>query len=91
MIKSEESLAAFEGGDSTAHMVFDPKAEMKQILQELQRKLEESSKAELLAANLQAINSQLVSELEAFRKAVEESILKEEALRNHYDTLLQDK
>ena len=91
MIKSEESPAAFEGGDSTAQVVFDPKAEMKQTLQELQRKLEEPSNAELLAANLQAINSQLVSELEASRKAVKESILKHEALQNHYDTLLQDK
>ena len=94
MIKSEELSIASKGGDSSTPVVFDPKAEMKQTLQELQRKLEEPSKAELLVENLQAINSQLVSELEASRKVMEESILKQEALQNHYDTLtalLQDK
>ena len=80
MIKSEESPTASKGGESTTHVVFDPKAEMKWTLQELQRKLEELSEAELLAANLQAINSQLMIELEASRMAVEESILKQEAL-----------
>ena len=64
---------------------------MKRTLQELQCKLEEPSEAELLVENLQAINSQLVSELEASRKVMEESILKQETLQNHYDALLQDK
>ena len=88
MIKSEELPTASEGGESSTPVVFDPKAEMKRTLQELQRKLEEPSEAELLVKNLQAINSQLVSELEAFRKVMEESIVKQEALQNHYDALL---
>ena len=91
MIKSEESLVASKGGDSTAQVVFDSKAEMKQTFQELQCKLDEPSKAELLAENLQGVNNQLVSELEASQKAVEESILKYEALKTHYDAKLQDK
>ena len=91
MIKSEELPIASEGGDSSTPVVFDPKAEMKRTLQELQRKLEEPSEVELLVENLQAINSQLVSELEASWKVMEESILKQEALQNHYDALLQDK
>ena len=76
IIKLEELPTASEGGESSMPMVFDPKAEMKRTLQELQRKLEEPSKVELLVENLQAINSQLVSELEASRKVMEESILK---------------
>ena len=91
MIKSEELPTASKGGESSTPVVFDPKAEMKRTLQELQRKLEEPSEAELLVENLQAINSQLVSELEASRKVMEKSILKQEALQNHYDALLQDK
>ena len=91
MIKSEELPTTFEGGELSTPVVFDPKAEMKRTLQELQRKLEEPSEAELLVENLQAINSQLVSELEASWKVMEESILKQEALQNHYDALLQDK
>ena len=91
MIKSEEVPTAFEGGESSTPVVFDPKAEMKRALQELQRKLEEPSEAELLVENLQAINTQLVNDLEAARKVMEESILKQEALQTHYDALLQDK
>ena len=53
--------------------------------------MDKSSKVELLAENLQAVNSQLVSDLEVFHKAVEESILKHEALTTHYEALLQDK
>ena len=52
MIKSEELPTASEGGESSTSVVFDPKEEMKQTLQELQRKLEEPSQAELLVENL---------------------------------------
>ena len=52
MIKSEELPTASEGGESSTPVVFDPKAEMKRTLQELQCKLEEPSEAELLVENL---------------------------------------
>ena len=88
MIKSEEVPTASEGGESSTLVAFDPKAEMKRTLQELQCKLEEPSEAELLVENLQTINTQLASDLEAVRKVMEESILKQEALQTHYDALL---
>ena len=91
MIKSEEVPTTSEGGESSTSVVFDPEAEMKRALQELQRKLEKPSEAELLVENLQAINTQLVSDLETARKVMEESILKQEALQTHYDALLHDK
>ena len=52
MIKSEELPTASEGGESSRPVVFDPKAEMKRTLQELQRKLEEPSEVKLLVENL---------------------------------------
>ena len=90
MIKSKELPTTSEGGDLTAQVIFDPKAEMKRTLQELQRRLDEPSEAKLLAENLQTVNTQLVSELEAAKKALKDSILKREELTIHYKTLLQD-
>ena len=91
MIKSEESPTASAGRDSTTQVIFDPKAKMKQTLQELQRRLDEPYEAELLAENLQMVNTQVVNKLEAARKALEDLILKQEELTIHYETLLQDK
>ena len=64
---------------------------MKSTLQEFQRWVDKPLEVELLAKNLQMVNSQLVSDLEHSRKAVEDSILKRKELINHYETLLQDK
>ena len=89
MIKTEEAPAGIEVEAQV--ITFDPKAKMKRTLQELLQRVEQPSEVDLLASNLQAINLQLVSDLEASRKEVEDFIVKREELVNHYETLLQEK
>ena len=72
-------------------VIFDPNIEIKRKLTELQQWVEEPSEAELLAENLQAINTQFASNLEDAWREVKDSILKHEELINHYETHLQDK
>ena len=69
-------------------MLFDPKAEIKRRINELQQMVDSPTKAELLLENLQATNAQLVQDLEDVKKEIEDSILKREELVSHYETLL---
>ena len=92
MIKFEDSAAASKGETSTGQqLLFDPKAELKRQINELQLMVDSPTEAELLLENLQATNAELVRDLEDARKEIEDSILKREELTSHYETLLQDK
>ena len=92
MIKCEGVPEPARGATATTQVAFfEPKVEIRRTLQEFQRLVDEPSEAELLAKNLQAVNSQLVSDLADFCKVVEELIFKREELTNHYEMLLQDK
>ena len=89
MIKTKEAPVGIEVEPQV--ITFDPKDQMKRTLQELLQWMEQPSEVDLLASNLQAINLQLVNDLEASRKEVEDFIVKREDLVHYYEALLQEK